>query len=191
MPRLDYSGSCPAILLEPQRTNLITHSEYFAAWSDALGCDIFTNTTISPEGADNAATISFGSSADSRAFVTASNSSATYIFSVYAKSSTSKKFRFRISGSGGTLYSNDLTTTSAWQRFDYEYTGDVTTVGTPLALTAGGGSIDVYGFQHEAGSYPTSYIPTYGSSVTTSQDNCYKTGISDLIGQTQGTFFFD
>ena len=31
MPRLDYSGgaSCPALLLEPQRTNLIVHSEGF------------------------------------------------------------------------------------------------------------------------------------------------------------------
>jgi hypothetical protein len=59
----------------------------------------------------------------------------------------------------------------------------------------GGSAGDVlwyaYGTQVEAGSYPTSYIPTYGSAVTRSQENCYKTGISDLIGQTQGTIFFD
>ena len=42
----------------------------------------------------------------------------------------------------------------------------------------------------EAGSYPTSYIPTYGSSVVTrGADSCSKAGISSLIGQTEGTLF--
>ena len=48
----------------------------------------------------------------------------------------------------------------------------------------GTSGVYIYGAQLEAGSYPTSYIPTYGSAVTRSQENCYKTGISDLIGQT-------
>ena len=48
----------------------------------------------------------------------------------------------------------------------------------------------VYGAMLEEGSYPTSYIPTYGgASVTRGQDDCNKTGISSLIGQTEGTFF--
>lgn len=194
VPRLDYTdSSCPALLLEPQRTNLIPNSEYFGSWSDALGCDIYTNTETSPEGVYNAATISFGSSGDSRAFVSASNSSATYIFSVYAKSSTSKKFRFRISGSGGTQYSDDLTTTSEWQRFEFEYTGDVTAVGITNASTADGGSIFVYGFQQEAGSYATSYIPTYGSSVSRGQDICFITNLKNNVttGATQGSVMID
>ena len=180
-------------MLEPQRTNLIPNSEYFGSWSDALGCDIYTNTETSPEGVYNAATISFGSSGDSRAFVSASNSSATYIFSVYAKSSTSKKFRFRISGSGGTQYSDDLTTTSEWQRFEFEYTGDVTAVGITNASTADGGSIFVYGFQQEAGSYATSYIPTYGSSVSRGQDICFITNLKNNVttGATQGSVMID
>jgi hypothetical protein len=48
-----------------------------------------------------------------------------------------------------------------------------------------------YGFQVESGSYPTSYIPTYGTSQTRSSDACSKTGISSLIGQTEGTLFMD
>ena len=49
MPRLDYSGgaSCPALLLEPQRTNIIESSEYFQDdyWAN-LGIHQFdTNTT--------------------------------------------------------------------------------------------------------------------------------------------------
>jgi hypothetical protein len=45
-----------------------------------------------------------------------------------------------------------------------------------------------YGAQLEQGSL-TSYIPTYGTSVTRSKDSCIKTGISSLIGQTEGTLF--
>ena len=34
VPRLDYTdSSCPALLLEPQRTNQNNHSEYFGGWT--------------------------------------------------------------------------------------------------------------------------------------------------------------
>jgi hypothetical protein len=38
---------------------------------------------------------------------------------------------------------------------------------------------------------PTSYIPTLGASVTRVADAASKTGISSLIGQTEGTLFLD
>jgi hypothetical protein len=41
------------------------------------------------------------------------------------------------------------------------------------------------------GSYATSYIKTTSASATRVADACSKTGISSLIGQTQGTLFFD
>jgi hypothetical protein len=48
-----------------------------------------------------------------------------------------------------------------------------------------------YGFQLEQGNYATSYIPTTSASVTRNADVISKTGISSLIGQTEGTFFVD
>jgi hypothetical protein len=46
--------------------------------------------------------------------------------------------------------------------------------------------------QHEVGAYATSYIPTPGaSSVTRVADAASKTGISSLIGQTEGVLFVD
>jgi hypothetical protein len=39
--------------------------------------------------------------------------------------------------------------------------------------------------------YSSSYIPTLGTSVTRVADAAYKTGISSLIGQTEGTLFMD
>ena len=40
-------------------------------------------------------------------------------------------------------------------------------------------------------SYPTSYIQTQASSATRVADACFKTGISSLIGQTEGVIFYD
>jgi hypothetical protein len=41
------------------------------------------------------------------------------------------------------------------------------------------------------GSYATSYIKSTSASATRVADACYKTGISSLIGQSQGTMFVD
>ena len=49
----------------------------------------------------------------------------------------------------------------------------------------------VYGYQIEAGAYATSYIPTLGTSVTRVADAASKTGISSLIGQTEGVLFVE
>jgi len=59
------------------------------------------------------------------------------------------------------------------------------------SFTANGESVYLWGGQFEAGSYPTSYIPTTSASVTRVADAASKTGISSLIGQTEGTIFID
>jgi hypothetical protein len=52
-------------------------------------------------------------------------------------------------------------------------------------------SVHLWGAQLEEGAYPTSYIPTVASTVTRNADVISKTGISSLIGQTEGTVFMD
>jgi hypothetical protein len=47
----------------------------------------------------------------------------------------------------------------------------------------------IWGAQAEASSYPTSYISTTSASATRVADACSKTGISSLIGQTEGVMF--
>jgi hypothetical protein len=61
--------------------------------------------------------------------------------------------------------------------------------GLPNFLADGTSGIYVWGAQLEAGSYVSSYIPTLGSSVTRLADAASKTGISSLIGQTEGTIY--
>jgi len=91
---------------------------------------------------------------------------------------------------------------NGWYRCSMVYTSAATATGTlavsatnspALSLSGYTGDITkgiaVYGAQLEAGSYPTSYIPTLGASVTRSADSASKTGISSLIGATEGTIY--
>jgi hypothetical protein len=70
--------------------------------------------------------------------------------------------------------------------------------GTPSSFAAAlpvysgtGKSLFLWGMQIENSSYPTSYINTTSASATRVADACFKTGISSLIGQTEGTLFVD
>jgi hypothetical protein len=68
-------------------------------------------------------------------------------------------------------------------------TPTVGTFGQITIASNAGRSASVWGCQLEAGAYATSYIPTLGASVTRGADAASKTGISSLIGQTEGTIF--
>jgi hypothetical protein len=71
-------------------------------------------------------------------------------------------------------------------------TPSIGTFGQNSYLGNGTNSIFAYGFQLEnASAYATSYIPTLGASVTRVADAASKTGISSLIGQTEGTIFWE
>jgi hypothetical protein len=47
----------------------------------------------------------------------------------------------------------------------------------------------IYGSQFEASSYPTSYIPTYGSSVTRVAETCDNAGDSSLFNDSEGVLY--
>ena len=222
VPRLDYTdSSCPALLLEPQRTNSITHSEYFGAWTPS-GLTITDNDAASPEGVSNAAklTLPSGSAAKRIALGSMPVTAVARSYSFFVKSDDITAVQLVHSGdiqgyarfniSTGAVGSTGSKTTSTiedygngWYRcianFDstnafgstiYLYINDSATGGYG-GSTSAQGDLFVYGAQYEAGSYATSYIPTYGSAVTRNADAASKTGISSLIGQTEGTLFFE
>jgi hypothetical protein len=71
---------------------------------------------------------------------------------------------------------------------------DSYTSGDPIVVNwSGDGTKGVFawGAQVEISSYPTSYIPTTSASATRVADACFKTGISSLIGQTEGAIFWE
>jgi hypothetical protein len=204
-PRFDYSGgaSCPSLLLEPSRTNLVGQSEYIDSWNNYTSGNgaaptITTNYIESPEGIVNATRLQLetnGTSSTDASGVLQSialDGSSTYIFSFWIKSNSgsSAELSTFINSSFGVQF----TATTEWQRLDFEVVSNSTNPRN-FGIVARGNyhqSVDVsfWGAQLEQGSYPTSYIPNHsGGSETRNADECTKTTISGLIGQTEGTIY--
>lgn len=190
VPRLDYSGgaTCPSLLLEPQRTNLYLYSEQLSQWTATAGSTVIANYGVSPDGYQNADRVQF--TAGSLVYISGTGSAGENTLSVYAKATNGTSAKFRFFANGATAFSSDQTATGEWQRFTFTYTYSAVTAGLARPTTnLGVDDVLFWGFQHEIGSYATSYIPTLGASVTRLADACNKTGISSIIGQTQGTLY--
>jgi hypothetical protein len=200
LPRLDYSGgaSCPSLLLEPLRTNFIPHSEYIndASWGkSAVGAtlNVTSNYGISPDGSKNATRIEASLSGGYADIVQVlgTSSGTAYTYSVYLKSlSGTPTIYFIYDGTANRL----ITLTTEWKKYTFEIPSAPTIVYPRFLLengfTSSSADFLAWGAQLEQGSYPTSYIPTYGSAVTRSYDVCKKTNIDSLIAE-EGTAFID
>jgi hypothetical protein len=199
IPRLDYTnGSCPSILVEPQRTNLLLRSEQFtnASWIySGGGVSVFTdNFSISPSGNTTASRWT-AANINSQVRQNVATINTTGTISVWMRTNSGTK--------NVTLFINDnavqstITVNTTWQRFTL--TG--ATGGTLLGAGRCGFSnnsvlttsdyIEVWGAQYEVGANATSYIPTTSASVTRNADIISKTGISSLIEGTQGSLFIE
>jgi hypothetical protein len=107
IPRLDYSlGSCPNILLEPQRTNIALYSEDFAdaTWSK-LRTTVTQNTTNSPDNTLSADTIEVSSSGQAYFLQAVTTVAGTVNVSIYCKY-INQQFLQIYSSSSGQAYAN-------------------------------------------------------------------------------------
>jgi len=228
MPRLDYSsGSCPSLLLEPQRSNTITASEYFDGSNLTnvnISAEYNTTDTLSPQGVYNAvkltATGSFpryyayptiGDNVNVSLAVFAKEGSAS-VFTIRGNNKNNEAFVVDFDLANGTAelsQYDELTPTfdivdmgNGWYRCSVNTnTGSGATAFQIRPIShaqgetggwSGSNYIYAYGAQMEQdATYPTSYIPTYGSAVTRSAESCLAASVSDLIGQTEGTLFFE
>jgi hypothetical protein len=219
IPRLDYSnGTCPSLLVEPQRTNELLYSSSFssAAWNIRSNIAIDLNSTTSPDGNTNAAKmrVTNNSICDYGAFEVLT--SGTRVFSVFAKKAElgylylgyennvpSEGVFFNLNDGTVSQNTSGLTANiedfgNGWYRCSVNLVNKTnhfispSANGTSFALTnQQNNGIYIWGAQAELGSYSTSYIPTTSASVTRNADVISKTGISSLIGQTEGTLFWE
>ena len=204
MPRLDYSGgaSCPSLLLEPARTNLFTHSEYLDGFTTAgsPAPTLTANYAESPEGVNNAYRVEIPSVSglSLMAQLVSHTSGTDMTISAYVKSNVASDQSFKLFGdyATGAGTSGTLTATSEWQRFTFTFTPTATGNRNAGILNLANTAADllVYGMQIETASYPTSYVPTYGSATARAKDffvmNLITNGIT-TASQTEATLFIE
>jgi hypothetical protein len=183
-----YNGSAwvnEGILHESEaRTNLVPNSNAFTTtgWGGS-NSTVSANSAVSPDGATTASTLTLQSGSYPSRFVTVTTVAATsYTVSVYAKAGTHDTLSLEWRGAGTTpdavfnLSSGTVTAgvgtivdcKNGWFRCSMT---EVSVDTSELFIIGGGsfpptGTIFIYGAQVEAGSTPSSYIPTAGATAT-------------------------
>ena len=220
VPRLDYTDStCPSLLVEPQRTNLCLYSEQLdnAAWTQNT-TSVTANATTSPDGTQNADTITSISALPSIASPIAVFTSTTNV-SIFVKY-VSQQWVTLMSGGAVNDYANfdiqngvigSVGSTSSnaqiqsfgngWYRISVTFSGYAGNTNLYFGFIASGTSgwntfdpnfnksLYAWGCQIENSSYPTSYIPTTTASVTRNEDYLTRAGFGN--SSISGTLFFD
>jgi len=214
IPRLDYTGSVPSILLEPQRTNLILNSVWVGGGSLPtswlFGLPTGTSIATSSIKNTNVTAYRFVTNTQRQEFyqntilaLNSINTLSVYVESVTTAIPVSQLLRFSATtGTGTSIYlknnvpilsSENITVGNA---YSLQFT--CTLADTFQARVGCGvignvtGDITLSMPQLELGSYATSYIPTTTSTVTRNLDDITKTGIStDILNPSEGTFYVE
>lgn len=218
-PRFDYDPVTLAprgLLIEEQRTNLLTYSEQFdnAAWTKTE-LTVSANQTVAPDGTLTADQVveSTTASATHVLFQTA-GSAAVHTLSVYVKANGRPWINLRISGTSnyfnigtgvlGTISAGNTASItfvgSGWYRCSVTSTMPGSgAVGVRLSIADGNdiytgdgtSGIFIWGAQLEAGAFATSYIPTTAAAATRAADVAVMTGanFSNWYRQDEGTLF--
>jgi len=204
-PRFDHSYN-PAtgeieslgLLVEEQRTNLLLFSATFQPTSAGAPA-AYVVDQIAPDGTLSG---SRQTAASPRTFVDYYlGANAQFTFSVYVKGvgeGIGQTIRLQLKNAAsdtviatGAFY----TLTSTWTRISVTGTTSGATTGARIEVLgpvsgAPPGTV-FWGAQLEAGAFPTSYIPTSGSTATRTADNASMTGsnFSSWFNPSEGTFF--
>jgi hypothetical protein len=194
VPILDYSGGaiCPSILLQKQSTNEIRSSNGVGVgWtkvpSSSASFVVTANADIAPDGKNTATLLTQCDGAVYRCATAKSIIGRKIVASLYLKANGN----VTVKGDIGDRYSYAFNVTDQWQRF-YIYCDGTLDAYSFLDIESPiGFDLSIWGCQLEEGTYPTSIITTLGTIVTRVGDVLVKTGISHLIGQTEGTIFFE
>jgi hypothetical protein len=213
IPRLDYTnGTCPSILVEPQRTNLFLNSVFNGTGSTPTSWSVgFATGTSAPAVSTKSTGVqayTFTTSASRQTIVQLLNyvSGTTYACSVYVENvtgtiSASEVLYFNGIGTqtfykDGVLISSSTPIVSG-SRYTAIFLASATLsqqviIGNGCTTTTTG-SVRLSMPQLETGSNATSYIPTVAASVTRNADGLSKANVytNGWVSSTGGTFFVD
>jgi len=214
------TGESLGLLIEESRTNLVTYSEQFdnAAWVKSGDSAVTADQTVAPDGTTTADLLTCSNAGPNRVTNLVSVSASTdYTATVFVKSGDRTHLGIRLYIFGGTFV--DLICNFEFASGTFSYiSGPGTLSATPypngwyrLTITIGTGnntSLEfrlggayinegtgttayLWGAQLEAGSFPTSYIPTTGTALTRSADVASITGtnFSSWYNPNQGTIY--
>ena len=175
-PSIDYTDGDGVLLTEPQSANLVTYSEQFddASWLKG-GASIVANSIIAPDGnltADEFVVDVLSFHRAIQILSTTTTAGEFYTFSVYIKNNNTTAVPYlRLQSNSGDDLVKNINITNDWAR--YEITLEITGSGTDLIpfihsndSEGVGNSFYIWGAQLDQLSYPTSYIPTAGATVT-------------------------
>ena len=206
--RIDYSSGSSALLVEPQRTNLLLYSQDIsnAAWTKSSGGTgstpiVTANYTASPLEGKMADRVIFNlnggtSSADlstlqSSSFNLTLGDNVTYYMAV--KTNDGSTVNMTLNNNLGLAEVKSIT--PEWTIIKTSTTATATSSGVLRLRLRGSEAVSDYAdisvayAQLEVGSYATSYIPTQSATVTRNADVISKTGISSLINSEEGVLY--
>ena len=201
VPRIEYDadGNLLGLLIEEARTNLLTYSEDFTQsfYIKDSNVAVTSSNNTAPSGISNASLITVSDNGR----IYANNTSITGVVSVFLKAGTFTNLKIKANNvdlvaktaSAGTL----TEVGGGW----FRYTSEEATAARHFQIQAypddtysthtQTGTYYIWGAQLEAGSFPTSYIKTTGSTATRSADVA-SIPVADFgYNQSAGTVFVE